>query len=408
MRKPLSPLQAFAEDARTGIERAFDESAELVTWLSLAQAADTLSNLRATDRIVALGQAKELLLPFASKRPSMVHDARPAPVDEISVVAEQFRVAAEAMEMAGCFELAYATVSAVCRLTSHSEYVDTALATTQLGRIARQMNDLATAEDCYTSMLSTCVRKRDGPLAARGHIGLALLQDMRGNLPAAKQGYFKARGLAVPMGPTYAMACQGLMTISIDGDQLADALIYGWDFFDASEGDIDLRASALADLSVIALRAGFYEPALAGLEHALTLSQTPRIRMVVLAAAIRAAARLGNVAKVQGYDANLEINIARANFPYVASMVLMYSAEAWGVLGQFEAANARLQRSLRLAEQFGFEEYVFRGEALAESWTRARRNEIRLGDIVVEKPIKGDRYDPQVVTAIHRLELLSV
>lgn len=408
MRKPLSPLQAFAEDARTGIERAFDAGEELVTWLSLAQAADTLSNLKAADRTAALSQARTLLEPFAKTRPSMIHDAKPAPTDDVTMIAEQFRVAAEAMENAGCFELAYSTVSAVCRLTSHLNYVDTALATTHLGRIARQMNDLGTAEDCYQSMLETSMRKRDGPLAARGHIGLALLHDMRGNLPAAEAGYLKALDLAVYMGPTYASACQGLMTIAIDGDRLADALLYGWKFYDATEYDPETRTSALTDLSVIALRGGFFWPALTGFEHALTFALVPRIRLVALAGAIRAAARLGMAEKTRKFDDALILDVSRANFPHVASMALLYAAEAWGVLHQFEIANDRLQRSLALARKFEFHQYVFRAEALADSWERARRNEIKLSDVAVENFMTDDRTDPRVDSAIRRLELLAL
>lgn len=408
MRKPLSPLQAFAEDARTGIERAFDAGDDLVSWLSLAQAADTLSNLKATDRTAALSEAKALLEPFANARPSMIHDAKPAPADDVTAVAEQFRVAAEAMENAGCFELAYSTVSAVCRLTSHLDYVDTALATTHLGRIARQMNDLGTAEDCYTSMIETSMRKRDGPLAARGHIGLALLQDMRGNLPAAEAGYLKALDLAVQMGPTYASACQGLMSIAIDGDRLADALLYGWKFYDATENDPESRAFALTDLSIIALRSGFYRPALAGLEHALTFVMVPRIRLVALAGAIRAAARLGFMEKTQTYDRDLILDVGRANLPHIASMALLYAAEAWGALQQFEVANERLRQSLQLSQRFNFHQYVFRAEALVDSWERAQRNEIKLSDVAVESFMTDNRDDPRVDSAIHRLELLAV
>jgi tetratricopeptide (TPR) repeat protein len=408
MRKPLSPLQAFAEDARTGIERAFDAGEELVTWLSLAQAADTLSNLKAADRTAALSQARTLLEPFAKTRPSMIHDAKPAPTDDVTMIAEQFRVAAEAMENAGCFELAYSTVSAVCRLTSHLNYVDTALATTHLGRIARQMNDLGTAEDCYQSMLETSMRKRDGPLAARGHIGLALLHDMRGNLPAAEAGYLKALDLAVYMGPTYASACQGLMTIAIDGDRLADALLYGWKFYDATEYDPETRTAALTDLSVVALRAGFFHPALFGFEHALTRASVPRIHMVILAGAMRAAARLGLADKVRAFDRDLERDVSRANFPHIATMALLYAAEAWGSLREFDIANDRLQQCLKLGRQFDFHQYVFRAEALADSWEKVQRNELSLADVAVEGFIADGRNDPMVGVAIHRFELLAV
>ena len=148
MRKPLSPLQAFAEDARHASERASDVGDALIPWLSVAQSANQLSSVTGTSRSSALDAAQTLLEQFASSRPSMRHDARPAPTDQLGVVAERFRVAAEEMERAGCFELAYTTVSAICRLTARADYVSAALATVHLGRIARQMNDGVDSLQC--------------------------------------------------------------------------------------------------------------------------------------------------------------------------------------------------------------------------------------------------------------------
>lgn len=408
MRKPLTPLQAFAEDARNASERASDVGDALIPWLSVAQSADQLSSVTGPSRSLALKAAQTLLHAFATERPSMRHDARPAPADQLGQVAEQFRVAAEAMEKAGCFELAYTTVSAICRLTARADYVSAALATVHLGRIARQMNELSTAEDCYATMLNTSMRKRDGPLAARGHIGLALLLDMRGNLPAAEAEYLKALGLAVPSGSTFASACQGLMTISLDSGRVADALLYGWQLYDATENDLDARTSALADLSVVALRAGFFQAAMSGFEHALTLSRVPRVHMVTLSGAVRAAARLGDVERVRHFDQELRRDIARANLPHVSAMVLLYSAEAWAVLGQCETANARLQESRDLAYRYGFHEYEFKADALAAGWERAERRNVPVANVVLDPILTFNRQDPHLNLGIHRLDALSV
>ena len=103
----------------------------------------------------------------------MVQAALPEPKVPIPRLAERFRVAAEAMENAGCYELAFTTVVAICRLTAHGDAVTATLATLHLGRIARQMNDFPSAQDCYDRVVSRATRKRDAPLAARGHIGQA-------------------------------------------------------------------------------------------------------------------------------------------------------------------------------------------------------------------------------------------
>jgi tetratricopeptide (TPR) repeat protein len=407
MRKPLSPLQAFAEDARIAADRSSEVGDELVVWLSVAQSAEHLSALSGEARSTAQERAVRLLAPFGDARPTQRHDMHPAPSDAFGKLVEQFRVAAEAMEKAGCFELAYATVSAICRLTARADYVTSSLATLHLGRIARQLNDLGAAEDCYRAMLATSLRERDGPLAARGHIGLALISDMRGNLPAAETEFLKALSYAVPMGSTYASACQGLMSLAITGGRLADALLYGWKLYDASEHDIDVRASALSDLSVVAMRAGFLDAARSGFDHAITLTTVSRLRMIFRSGALRTAARLGDLERAREYDRQMLVDIARANVAHSAAMVLLHAAEAWVTLGDVDTAQRRLEESVALSERFGFHEYRFRAEALASRLQR-ELNVTHAEPIEQDAPLFGSRVDPDIDAGIGRLEALAI
>lgn len=408
MRKPLSPLKAFELDARGAAERTVEIGDALVMWLSIAQSADQLTGLRGARRDAAMRQALDLLRPLALGRPTMQHDRRAAPTEGVEFVAEQFRAAAEAMERAGCFELAYTTVSAICRLTSREGYVAAALATVHLGRIARQMNDLASAEDCYASMVETCVRERDGPLEARGRIGFALLHDMRGNLQAAEADYLAALRLAEPSGSTCIAACQGLMSIAIADRRLADALLYGWRLYDVSENDIDVRTSVLADLSVVALHAGFAEAASRGFEHALTLSRLPRIRVDALAGAIRAAARLGDRARVETYDREILTGIATVNYSHITSFALLCSAEAWSVVGEFVVARARVEACLDVSRRFGHHEQYFRAEQLSQLIALQDASTSFAGAADEPEPYRGNRGDAVVVSSIRRLEALAV
>lgn len=407
MRKPLTPLQAFAEDARNAAERASDVNDDFVSWLSVAQSADHLSVLDRQTRDAAIKTAAQLLERFEGKRPTMVHDTQPAPSDSFGLLVEQFRVAAEMMERAGCFELAYTTVSAICRLTSSADYVTSSLATLHLGRVARQMNDLSSAEDCYSTMLETSTRERDGPLAARGHIGLALLHDMRGNLPASEKQYLAALDLAAPMRGAYAAACQGLMTLAMTGGRLADALIYGWKLYDATENDIETRTCALADLAGIALRAGFPEAALRGYEHAMSLVAVPRLRMISLAGALRSSSRLGDKARVEMYDRALLIDIASANQPYDASLVLVYAAEGWATIGRLDVATVRLTASRELAERFGFNEYLFRADALEASWQERVNTAPSQWEDTIDESSEITMSNPAIAQGIERLETLA-
>lgn len=371
MRKPLSPLQAFAQDVQHAASRDVDVGDDAMRWMSIAQTAELLATTTGKLRSAAFREAESSLSAFAGKRPTMIHDAQPQSSDPLARVAELLRLAAEDMERAGCFELAYVTVSAVCRLTSSADYVSASLATLHLGRVARQMNDYAAARDCYETMLTKAGRERDGPLAARGHIGLALLHDMRGNLPAAEAEYREALRLATPLGGAYASASQGLMSLALTRGNLADALLHGWNVYDASENDAEVRAGVLGELAGVALSAGFPEPALRGYLHASGLSELPRLHVVTASGIIRAAARLGDRELASQFDQRLLLDIARANLPNAASMALLYAAEAWALLSEMTTARARLDQGRALAEQFGYFEYVFRADSISESWRAA-------------------------------------
>lgn len=410
MRKPLSPLQAFAHDVHAAASREVDVGDDAIRWMSIAQTAELLATTPSSDRSSALGAAESLLSAFAGKRPTMIHDAQPQPSDPLAKVAELLRLAAEDMERSGCFELAYVTVSAVCRLTSGADYVSASLATLHLGRVARQMNDYAAAKDCYETMLTMATRERDGPLAARGHIGLALLHDMRGNLPAAESEYREAVRLATPLGGAYASASQGLMSLALTRGNLADALLHGWNVYDASAHDAEARAGVLGELAGVALGAGFTEPALRAYLHASTLSDLPRMHMVVASGVVRAAARLGDRKTVARFDQRLLLDIARANLPHSASMVLLYAAEAWALLSEMDTARERLDQGRALAEAFGYFEYVFRADAIGESWRHvaqglsARASAAPDTDVSVA-PAKAN---PALLRGIERLRTVGV
>lgn len=406
MRKPLAPLQAFVEDARLAAERGADVDRELVDWLTVAQAAEQLAAARADNRDSALIEARRALAPFAGQRPVIVHDVQPAPTEPMDVLFEEFRVAAEAMEVNGCFELALSVVSSVCRLSSTGGYAGAMLATTHLGRVARQMNELSIAEDCYSTVVATSVRERDGPLQARGHIGLALIHDMRGNLPACEQEYRRVLAVAAPNGACAIGAWQGLMTIAMTRGDLGDALQYGWRIYDASDDNPDGRIAALSDLSIVSTQAGFPRPAMNGFRQALALCTADRHRLPVLGGAIRAAAALGERELAMSYDQQAFNGIAVANQPFTAAMVLLHLADAWITLREFDMAKARIDSARALAERYRYAEYIFRADAL-ESRIATEQREARTEPLVTEAQPFPDS-DVMVSSGLHRLATVRV
>ena len=405
MRKPLSPLQAFAQDVRGASDRAVNLDVDLVQWLSVAQAADQMSAIAPSEQYDAIRRANTLLAPFANERPSMVHDVLPSPTDEVARLAEQFRVAAESMEKAGCFEMAFTTVSAICRLTVSADYVTSSLATLHLGRIARQMNELSMAHDCYTMTLATTTRERDAPLAARGHIGLALLHDMRGNHPAARAEYERASALAVPNGRTYVMANQGLMTLALAAGRLADALIAGWALHDATANDFDARTSAISDMAVLAMHAGFLRAARSGFTFALGMSEVPRIRLDTLAGAVRAASRVNDFASVSRLTDQLEQVIRRANVPHQEAFARLCTAESWAFVSGLTRAEFYADACASICQTHGFHEFAFRVEKMRAAWADG---DLRFVATANDVPVIGSREEPAVSHGLERLESLAV
>ncbi len=373
MRKPLAPLQAFAEDARLAAERGSDVRDELVEWLAVAQAVEFLASAPAQEREAQLPEVRRTLAKFVGRRPVIVHDVLSAPTAPLDVLIEEIRVAAEAMEVGGCFELALSVVSSACRLSAGGNYVSTMLATTHLGRVARQMNELSFADDCYTNVINTCARERDGPLEARGHIGLALLHDMRGNLPACEAEYRRVLAIAAPNKACAIGAWQGLMSIAMTRGDLGDALQYGWRIYDASDDNPDGKIAALSDLSIVSTQAGFPRPALNGFRQALSLCTVERHRLPVLGGAIRAAAALGERELAATFDRQALKGIARANQPYTATMTLLNLADGWITLREFDTAARRVEAAREIAEQFRYAEYIFRADVLSDRIHHERR-----------------------------------
>jgi hypothetical protein len=373
MRSPLSALHAFAHDART-VATTDDVDERLPTFLAITKMAERLSGLDAADRDAYLASLAGELLPVSDARPTLVHDAQAVPTDSLARLSERLRVEAERMERSGCFEMAFATLSAVCQMSSHADLTTRLTATVHLGRIARQLGDFETATDCYTTVTDEGLRERDGPLAALGFIGLGLVASNRGNRPAERSMFERALSLAHPGGWVEASASQGLMNVAIAERRLIDALLHGWRAFDLAPEGGETRAMILSNLALTSLHSDFTVAALGGFMHVLTLTDTARIRLPAIAGAMRAAARLREDEQVRSLNAAGDKESARAALPYEGARFLLHAGEAWMTVGDREFARRRYQDAQRLAVQHGFFEIRIKAEdALATMDVEERR-----------------------------------
>ncbi len=404
MRNPLPALDAFARD--TVAPAALLTAPSVAEWFALTQLAEQCAALPREERDTVRPLLIAALAPYADKRPTLYHEARPAPTDAWAMLGEQMRVAAESMERAGCLELAYTAVASTSRLLADPQCPTDLATTVHMGRIARQLGDLDTATDCYEFVTDEATRSRDDPMVARGLIGLALIAGTRGNRPAERAHYERALRLAHPGGPVEVQACQGIMSCAVNAGQLADALLYGWRAYDLIHDDQEVRAMVLSTLALTALAGGFPAPALAGFEHALTLCDTPRINLITRGGAMRAAARLQHVDRVTELFADGLDDVRHTSLPFENARYFVFAADAWVTLDDTTRATSCLQNARRLAEQFRFHEQLWQVDQLERAVSAIERQQVA-APVHLEVPFATDRANRRLLADIGRLQTLS-
>ncbi len=406
MRNPLPALAAFSKDAQAVSARTGDDDASLGGWLAVTKAAERLAVLSQGDREAYVGSLVGALLPPIGSRPTLIHDALPAPENSLSQLAERLRSEAEEMERAGCLEMAFSTVAAVCRLTSDADVVSRMLAAAHLGRVARQLGDFRTASDCYASVVSVATRERDGPLEAMGWLGLGALARMRGNRPEERRTYEAALACAQPGGHAERSAHHGLMNAAISENRLPDALQHGWRAFDLSAENDDARAMIVSNLALTALRGDFSAAAVHGFLHVLSLSNVARIRLTAYGELLRALANLGDRVRMDAFEAQAIAESERANMPFEVAYFFVLATEAWCALPDFDRAEASLARAESMLSTSGFHELANRAETLRERMREAAVRHTPLRETLWRAP-SASGWDEQVNVSIRRLAGLS-
>lgn len=405
MRNPLPAFEAFSQDANAVSAPDRDGLASLGGWLAVTKAAERLSALPVIDRAAYLESLTASVLPPSDSRPTLVRDGDLPPKDPVARLAERFRIEAEDMERAGCFEMAFATVAAVCRLVAHADLVTRMLAIAHLGRIARQLGDYHTAQDCYSSVVTEATRERDPPLEAMGLLGLGALARMKGNRPEERRLYGAALSCAYPGGITERSARHGLMNVAIAEDRLADALLHGWRVYDLAEEGGEVQAMILSNLALTAMKAGFVEPALQGFLHSLSMTKVLRIRILTAGNALRAAGRLGDRARMIELESVALAEAAIANVPFEVATFFLYASEAWSSLPDVTTALLRLDSLESLAAEHQFHELSIRAETLRKQLTTVTAPNPMPDRSQWTAPSETE-WDEQVTVGIQRLACL--
>jgi hypothetical protein len=273
------------------------------------------------------------------------------------------------MERGGYLNLAYTTVSALCRVMVREDRPTRLMTTVHLGRIARQLSDIPVAIDCYRSVALTGLRERDGPAAARGFIGLAMVAVMRGNLPLVRDMFERALLHSHPGSNARGLAHMGLSNVARREGKLADALLHGWHAHDLTTNE-DERAGILGNLSSIALAAGFPAAAMSGFVHVLSISAKPGTVIGALQDALLAAAMLRDELRLRQFEREA-IRIAQlSQQPFEIARIHLAAATAWQTMDRTDMARSRLQTVIQLATEHDYHELLARAETVISELDR--------------------------------------
>ena len=404
MRAPLTSIKAFVRDAEnlgTAGEGPAVDDPRLSQWLLVAQAAERLAELKSAQRIEYAQMLTTSVLPMRAGRPTQIEGDGRVPVDAVAELAERLRLEAEDMERAGCFELALTTVSSVCQMLARGSLTARMLATAHLGRVTRQIGELDSAVDCYTTVTKSGLAVNDGPVAAHGFIGLGNIAHSRGNRPDQKAHFLRALELAARGSPVELSAHQGLMVTANQVGDLADALLHGWCVHDLVAPDSEVRFETLTNLAVSALKGGFFEASLSGFEYVIQRTSLSRLRIPAIGGGMCAASLKGAPERVVELEQLGRAEVKHASLPLESAKFFFAAAEAHRNLGDEASVSALIASSLELANVFGFHELRVRAENFLE--TKPSRTLSR----ATRSTFIADERDPLVRDGIGRLTALS-
>ena len=404
MRAPLTSIKAFVHDAETlgsAAELSVTDNQRLSQWLLVAQAAERLAELKAAQRIEYASLLRTSVLPVRMGRPTQIEGDGRTPVDAVAELGERLRLEAEDMERAGCFVLELTTVSSVCQMLARGSLTARMLATAHLGRVARQIGELSSAVDCYTTVTSAGLAVHDGHLAAHGFIGLGNIAHSRGNRPEQKSYFLKALELAAKGSPVELSAHQGLMVTANQQGELADALLHGWCVHDLAPPNSEVQFETINNLADTALKAGFFDASLAGFDYVIQRTSLSRLRLPAIGGGMRAASLKGARSRVDEFGALGAAEVKHAALPLESAKFFFWAAEARRNLGDEESVSSLISASLELADAFGFHELRVRAGSFLEA--KQSRQPVRN-----ERPtVFTDESDPLVKDGIGRLTALS-
>jgi tetratricopeptide (TPR) repeat protein len=284
-------------------------------------------------------------------------------VESAGALATQIRGAAANAEEAGALLLAREMLSDLSELVAHAPPVERGMILIQLGRVARTLGELDTAQD-FVRAAGDIGRSTGTPeLEAREVAAQAVLARVRGNHPAARSLFQQAaeRGEALGLADVAGQGHQGLMIELAEVKDFDNALRHGWQALSAARTQQSREAEMLVNLAQLCADAGYDAAALGAFAAALARTSAPRLRLPTLAGVATAAGRLGDMARLAEAERRIATEASDA-FPFETARAWLAVAHARRSVSDEAAADAAARKAAVIAKAHGFHEVVHRVE----------------------------------------------
>ena len=289
--------------------------------------------------------------------------ARFPQLDHAADLVTHVRGAVADAEEAGAVGLAREMLTDLRELSSHAPPLDQGMILLQLGRIARTLGDLDGAQDFFAATRDLGRQHYVEELAVRVDAAEAVVARTRGNYPAARTLFERARAGAERhrLVDVLGMAHHGLMIVTAEGGDFDTALRHGWNALSAARVQGAREAEMLVNLAELCAKMGYDAAALGALAAALARTTIPRLRLPALAGIVGAAGRVCDADRVAATEALIAAE-ASDRFPFETSRAWLAVARARRAIGDAGAADAAAEKAAVIARAHGFYEITHRLE----------------------------------------------
>jgi tetratricopeptide (TPR) repeat protein len=349
----LPPLAAYRRDLEN--LGAPQVTADDGTWITAAVALWHLESGDVPDRD-RLDRTAALLDLAVQGMDTPQFDApdRPSPP-----LLRRARLLAERIESYSAWHLAL-SVLAIAERTLSPGPLDVGRISAHRARIQWWCGAITEAEASYRGLLRFTRKVNEPELTARGQLGLAAVNQLRGNYPAmvrwAKRALVVAQQADLPA--LDAVAHHFLMIGAAERGDYTRALAHGWTAFETANGHPVREAEMLLNLAQLLATMGEYRTALAGFVAALERDPPPRIALPAWGGVATAASSLGDHRITQRAAARIDRLATIPGWQFARASAL---AEATFALERLHLDSTRPRRAaMALAEEHRFNEISYR------------------------------------------------